>query len=202
VTPDDLVTLADILDQPLDTQLTQTERISLARTLVMVVVTLVSTPWLPKAWTLKDLSFFRQGLELQPSLKTLHLSVQLGSRLDDRLAKTGESGLSSLNSHSDNRETHGKVGPEETILRGLGRALLQIDCWTTEIIEPGNPRQVPMPRSTIGVGYRRIAERCFQGSLGCNPRDLDDNYLQDGLLQAADDLEKMIETVKELSLAT
>jgi hypothetical protein len=72
----DLITVDRILCEAIGSLLSTVDRLKMAKSLALAVLKFHETPWMGEAWRLQDSAFFRHGLDMAQSLRTLHLGVE------------------------------------------------------------------------------------------------------------------------------
>ncbi|KAK2000447.1 hypothetical protein LX36DRAFT_747613 [Colletotrichum falcatum] len=153
------------------------ERLKLARSLVLAVLRLHSTPWLGDFWTLRGLAFFitDQGGDVSQALRSLHVGFEFAQRLID--STEGVESPSELPVHhgiTENERLFCGIG--NLSLHSLGAALLQIDRRAR--VEPRDVlavRKMALRPSDLGPRYTELTRKCLwcdfgQGSSLAEPR--------------------------------
>lgn len=70
------MSMHDVLSHPVETSLSVVEQLKLARNIVYAVLKFNSTLWLKDYFSLCDLNFFRNGIDLSDYLQTLHVGLE------------------------------------------------------------------------------------------------------------------------------
>jgi hypothetical protein len=159
------------------------QQITLAHTLAEAVLQYHSTSWLPQAWTLQDVSYFKDtaqsdAKDLANAMKSLHLS----SRLSDH--RTPE-----LEAKENNLDLRYTYGIRNLTLAKLGVALLEI-CAQRDLTVPSLdriPHEVFEARKmldekhssimTLGNRYLEVVRKCIYCDFACED-NLDGEALQ------------------------
>ncbi|KAK3307768.1 uncharacterized protein B0T15DRAFT_572074 [Chaetomium strumarium] len=197
------------------------DRIQLAQSLVQMVLTLHSTPWLARRWTLRDLSFVRRGDDLVASLESLHIDAPLPlmgqQRAHHKRARSSTADIvmqltpdsSGCSWAAD--ETPRSRSSRKDSLWSLGLASLQTDCWSnfaweTNCNETDDDdrvmRQYLKSRPGIGVRFREITEQCLGGCFRCGSADLNNPHVESELLDVLSEMDGMISSLQQLDPAT
>ncbi len=179
---DDVVSIDDVLGQPVYNTLTIVNQLRLAVELTSAVLKFNSTPWLNDIWSLRDLAFVREGEDLVASLQTLHFTVELmhcsSNQLDSPMDDRSPIDLTSLM-----EEARCKYGVRNMMLYSLGVALLAIGRW--ERIDPNNVvgvRQLASQPCYLGPRYRDLTEKVLECNFGYG-NDLKKAKLQEAPIQ-------------------
>jgi hypothetical protein len=171
-----------------------------------MVLTLHSTPWLARRWTLWDLSFVRRGGDLVASLESLHIDAPLplmGQQHahHDRARSSTADIVMQLTPDSNDcswtaDETPRSRSSRKDSLWSLGLALLQTNCWSNFAWETNCNKtddddrvmqQYLKSRPGIGVRFREITEQCLGGRFRCASADLNNPHVKSAVRRALGD---------------
>ncbi|KAK1833517.1 hypothetical protein QBC39DRAFT_432499 [Podospora conica] len=207
LTNEDVLTIDDILDQRIDGYLDVKDRIRLAKSLVEMVLTLHSTPWLAKSWTLRDIRFVRRGDDLVASLESLHVEADLHKTNPPPAPQSVEvsSGDTQMLPPEWSKHTSLWSSLESTTkneqLWSLGVALLETDAWS-HLACDDKMRMVELLKSrpSIGTRFREITEQCLTGRFRCGSTDLNNPHLESELVELVDEMGSMVKTLEQMGL--
>lgn len=135
-----------------------TDKLKMARSLVLAVLKLYATPWLPDAWRLQDVSLFHQE-DVSQALRTVHLGVEFQGTSTMEDIQLGAAPLA--------EEEQVFRGIDNMTLHSLGAALLQSDTLTR--VDPGDVvrvRKMAKLGSSLGPRYSEITQKCLRCDFG------------------------------------
>lgn len=159
------------------------QQITLAHRLAEAVLQYHSTPWLPRAWTLQDVAYFKDTArndanDIADALKSLHLSKRFPTHQ-----------VTAANTTQDVPELKHTYGIRNLALAKLGVALLEI-CAQREMTIPSldhTPHEVFEARKlldekhssimTLGNRYLEVVRKCIYCDFACDD-DLGGEVLQ------------------------
>ncbi|KAK3987371.1 hypothetical protein QBC44DRAFT_331643 [Cladorrhinum sp. PSN332] len=178
-----VVTVSEVLAQPVHRTVSVITQLRLALSLASAVLKFASTPWLNDLWTIKDLAFLRLQDNEQDLISTLHFSSELhvinknsnqATLMDVETAPT----LSEL------QEAQYKYGVQNMTLYSLGVALLAIGRW--EHIDPGDVEAVRRMAASqtcyLGPKYQMLTEKVLACDFGYG-KDLKKPRLQEAVYE-------------------
>ncbi|KAI1739982.1 hypothetical protein F4680DRAFT_420871 [Xylaria scruposa] len=163
--PQNLVSMRQIMEKPIENSLSVIDQLKLARNLVAAVLKFHSTPWLGQYFALTNLSIFQSTPDLSVCLQTLHFGANLvGTSSMDGAESMSPSTLPEEAIENAKLE----YGIRNLTLWCLGAILLQIGRWDA-VDSPDDVlriRKLSSQVPALGPRYQELTKRCLECDFG------------------------------------
>ncbi|KAJ8132989.1 hypothetical protein O1611_g638 [Lasiodiplodia mahajangana] len=181
--------LADLFDGPVYENFDILDQLLMAKTVVATILQFHSTPWLGSWWTMRDIHYLNNRIEMASVLSTLHFGIVMGRRHKRVCEQADVLPPAQQDAESGGPSQHVR----NSVLHNLGVGLLQIDRWTH--LDPNAVDEIhklALQRSRLGPKYRDLVQKCLHCDFGVGD-DLSTPKLQDAIVnQVMAELESMI----------
>ncbi|KAI0554263.1 hypothetical protein F4679DRAFT_527699 [Xylaria curta] len=163
--PQHLVSMRQIMENPIENSLSVVDQLKLARNLVAAVLKFHSTPWLGQYFALTNLSIFQSTPDLSGCLQTLHFGANfVGTSSMDGAESMSPSTLPEEAIENAKLE----YGIRNLTLWCLGAILLQIGRWAA-VDSPDDVlriRKLSSQVPALGPRYQELTQRCLECDFG------------------------------------
>ncbi|KAI0184989.1 hypothetical protein EV127DRAFT_349207 [Xylaria flabelliformis] len=163
--PQHLVSMRQIMENPIENSLSVVDQLKLARNLVAAVLKFHSTPWLGQYFALTNLSIFQSTPDLSVCLQTLHF----GANFVGTSSMDGAESMSPLTLPEQAIENAKlKYGIRNLTLWCLGAILLQIGRWAA-VDSPDDVlriRKLSSQVPALGPRYQELTQKCLECDFG------------------------------------
>ncbi|KAI0101745.1 hypothetical protein GGR51DRAFT_529213 [Nemania sp. FL0031] len=185
--------LTDLFDQPVYESFDVLDQLLMAKAIVATILQFHSTPWLKSWWTMKDIHYLSNDIEMASVLSTLHFGIAMGRKYKQVCEQAEVEPPTQQVSESSEPSQHVR----NPVLHNLGVCLLQIDRWVQ--LDPNAVDEIhklALQRSRLGPKYRDLVQKCLHCDFGVG-NDLLKEPLHNAIVdQIMGELESMVSGLK------